>query len=310
MVGVIVVCGEALIDLVPDASGRYAARPGGSPANVAVGLGRLGVDVALLARLAADRFGGLLRSHLTGSRVNLELAVHSAEPTTLAVVHLDRAGGAGYDFYVDGCADGSWRVEELPDPLPGNGALHVSGALALPVPAMGEAVDALLVRERSRRVVTFDPNVRPALMHDEAAVRARLDRWLALADLVKVSAEDAAWIAPGTPVESLARDWRDRGPALVVVTRGAEGVYALGPAGPVDLPGVPVDVVDTVGAGDAFMSGLLAALEDSGHLTRDGLAGLSAPDLTGALTFAQRVAAYTCTREGADPPWRSEFAAC
>jgi fructokinase len=124
---------------------------------------------------------------------------------------------------------------------------------------------------------------------------------------VKVSAEDAAWIAPGVPLEDLAAQWIRHGPALVVVTRGADGVYALGPTGPVDLPGVPVDVVDTVGAGDAFMSGLLAALEDSGHLTRDALARLDAADLTGALAFAQRVAAYTCTREGADPPWLSEL---
>jgi fructokinase len=304
---VITVCGEALIDLVPDSSGRYTAKPGGSPANVAVGLGRLGVDTALLARLAADRFGDLLRAHLTGSRVRLDLVIASAAPTTLAVVHLDPAGGAGYDFYVDGCADGTWRAEDLPATLPGTGALHVSGALALPVPAMGAVVEQLLTREKPHRVITVDPNVRPILIRDEAAVRDRLLRWVRLADLVKVSAEDVAWIAPGTAPEKVAADWLALGPAVVVVTRGAAGAYALGPAGPVDLPGVPVEVVDTVGAGDAFMSGLLAALDGSGSLTREGLTGLDTEGLRASVTYAQQVAALTCGRAGADPPWRHEL---
>lgn len=299
----IVVCGEALIDLVPDRSGRYAAHPGGSPANVAVGLGRLGVDVALLARLASDRFGGLIRDHLTESGVRLDVTVHSGQPSTLAVVHLDPDGTAAYDFYVDGCADGGWELGEVPDPLPGTGALHVSGALALPVPAMGTVVEALMTRERQRRVVTFDPNVRPALVRDETLVRQRLYRWLGLADVVRASAEDIAWIAPGRSVEDVAGQWYTLGPSLVVVTRGPDGVYALGPAGPVDLPGTPVDVVDTVGAGDAFMSGLLAALD----LDRPALRGLTTPALAAALGYAGRVAAITCTRAGADPPWRAEL---
>ena len=303
----LVVCGEALIDLVPDGSGGYAARPGGSPANVAVGLGRLGFDVALFARLAGDRFGAVLREHLGTSGVRLDLAVHSTAPTTLAVVHLDPYGVAGYDFYIDGCADGTWRHEDLPAALPGTGALHASGALALPVPALGAVLDELLTREKPRRVLTFDPNIRPPLIRDEALVRARLTRWLGLTDLVKASAEDLAWIAPGEPVEEVAARWRRRGPAVVVVTRGDKGAYAVGPAGPVDLPGVPVDVVDTVGAGDAFMAGLLAALERAGQLTRPGLAGLSGPALTAALTYAQRVAAYTCGRAGANPPWADEL---
>jgi fructokinase len=306
---VIVVCGEALIDLVPDrAAGAYAARPGGSPANVAVGLGRLGVDVALLSRLADDRFGALLREHVSASRVNLALAARSAAPTTLAVVNLDRAGVATYDFYIDGCADGTWRREDLPETLPEDAALHLAGSLALPVPAMGDVCELLLRRERARRVITFDPNIRPVLVRDEAAVRTRLRRWLGLADIVKASAEDVAWIAPGQPVEAVAQDWYGLGPTLVVVTRGENGVYAVGPGGPADLAGKPVTVVDTVGAGDAFMSGLLAALEQAGRLARPALAGLTAAQLTDALGYAQRVAALTCTRVGADPPWREELA--
>jgi fructokinase len=304
---VIVVCGEILIDLVPDATGGYRARPGGGPANVAVGLGRLGVDVALLGRLAGDRFGALLREHVHSSRVRLDLMARSTAPTTLAVVHLDPAGVPAFDFYIDGCADGGWRAEELPGSLPPGGALHVSGSLALPVPTMGEVLDQLLSREQPYRLVSFDPNIRPSLIRDETAVRARLRRWLGFSDVVKASEADLAWIAPGQPVETVARGWRELGPTLVVVTRGEKGVHAVGPAGAVELAGEPVEVVDTVGAGDAFMSGLLAALERAGRLDRPALAGLTAAELTDALSFAQRVAAFTCGRVGADPPWDHEL---
>jgi fructokinase len=306
----IVVFGEALIDLVPGtAKASFTAHPGGGPANIAVGLGRLGIDVQLLARLADDQFGAMLRDHLGGSNVGLDLISPSAAPSTLAVLHLDPAGVAAYDFYIDGCADGTWRVDELPGTLPEGAALHVSGSLALANDAMADAAEALLVRERPRRVITFDPNVRPSLSRDERAMRARLERWLGLADIVKASEEDLAWIAPGRPIESVAGQWRDMGPTLVVVTRGGQGAHAVGTAGSVDLGGLQVAVVDTVGAGDAFMSGLLDALEEDDRLNRVRLETLSTDGLTAALVHAQRVAAFTCTRAGADPPWRAELAA-
>jgi fructokinase len=304
----IVICGEALIDLVPARSGAgYDARPGGGPLNVAVGLGRLGIDVALLGRLAHDQFGRRLRDHLRGSQVSLELIVASAAPTTLAVLNLDAKGVATYDFYIDGCADGGWERDQLPADLSVGAALHVSGSLALPVPSMGDALEALLTRERPRRVIAFDPNIRPSLIRDEAAVRGRLERWLGLADIVKASTEDLAWVAPGRPVESVAREWREMGPTLVVITRGEHGAHAVGPSGPVDLPGERVTVVDTVGAGDAFMSGLLASLESAGRLERPGLAGLTGEEFATAVTFAQHIAALTCGRVGADPPWQHEL---
>ncbi|MGV9304076.1 carbohydrate kinase family protein [Nonomuraea sp. NPDC004354] len=304
----IVACGEALVDLVPRRDGCFVARPGGSPANVAVGLGRLGVAVAMLARLADDGFGRLLRAHLTDSRVDLSLAVPAGEPTTLAVVTLGPERGAEYTFYVTGSADGAWQPADLPPELPaGTACVHVSGSLALAVPAMGDTLEALLRQERSRRTLAFDPNLRPRLARDPAALRARLDRWIGLVDLVKISSDDLAWLTPGEPVESVAARWRERGPAVVVVTRGAAGVHALGPEGPVDLPGRQVRVADTVGAGDAFMSGLLAALAEGGALARDRLAALPAGPLAAALDQAQHVAALTCTRVGAEPPWRAEL---
>lgn len=305
---VIVVCGEALIDLVPlGPDGAYTARPGGSPANVAVGLGRLGTPVQLLARLSDDPFGRRLADHVRASSVDLSAALPAAEPTTLAVVTLDDDGRAEYAFYVDGAADGGWQPADLPAQLPDGAALHVSGSLALAVSSMGDTMEALLRRERGRRLLALDPNVRPRLVRDEAALRARLEQWLHLVDLVKVSSDDLEWIAPGEPLEDVAARWLAAGPAVVVVTRGGDGAYALGHSGAVDLPGLPVDVADTVGAGDAFMAGLLCALDGACALDRAGLRGLDPSVLSAAVGFAQRVAAETCRRVGADPPWRSEL---
>ncbi|HEU0104266.1 MAG TPA: carbohydrate kinase [Mycobacteriales bacterium] len=305
----IVVCGEALIDLVPlDVDGGYTARPGGSPTNVAVGLGRLGSQVQLLARLSGDPFGRQLAAHVEAASVDTSYALEAQEPTTLAVVTLDDEGRAEYAFYVDGAADGGWRPADLPAQLPVGAALHVSGSLALAVASMGETVEELLRRERGSRVLTLDPNVRPRLARDEAALRTRLDGWLRLVDVVKVSSDDLDWVAPGQPVEQVAASWLAAGPALVVVTRGEHGVHAVGAAGTVDLAAGHVDVVDTVGAGDAFMAGLLCALDEAGNLTRERLESLSSDALHSALAFAQTVAAETCRRVGADPPWRAELA--
>ena len=303
----IIVGGEALIDLVPDHAGGYRPLPGGSPANTAVGLGRLGTPTALLARLADDRLGALLRAHLETSNVGLDHAVRSTAPTTLAVVDVDRDGAAGYSFYIDGCADGGWQVTDLPTDLPPDAALHVGGSFALAVEPMAAAFDTLLSREHPRRVVTFDPNIRPSLIGDETLVRDRLWRWLGMVDVVKVSADDLGWIAPNRPPADVAAEWLELGPALVVVTRGADGVHASGRGSELHLPGVPVAIADTVGAGDAFMAGLLAALDRTDRLTRTALVALTGTDLAEVLDYAQRVAAITCTRPGADPPWFDEL---
>jgi fructokinase len=312
----IVVCGEALVDLVPAAGGAgYLARPGGSPANVAVGLGRLGLDVTLLTRLSTDHFGQSIRKHLELSHVDLSLAASTADRTTVAMVTLSEAGDAGYTFGIDGGADDGWRPDELPSALPDRAALHISCGLALAVPAMGATIGALLDRERGHRVISLDPNPRPALGVDRTA----LARWLECADIVKVSEEDLAWLCPGRTPGEVAKQWRSgpdaasagkrtsAGPALVVVTRGGDGVYALGPSGEVDIAAPAVDLVDTVGAGDAFMSGLLAALDWAGRLDRDRVGTLGADDLATALRYAQRVAGLTCTRVGADPPWLADL---
>jgi fructokinase len=291
-----------------------AARPGGGPANTAVGLARLGTPTALLARIGDDAFGRMIRAHLAGSGVDLRFAVTAAEPTTLAVASLDGAGVAAYTFYVAGCADGAWSAADLPAALPADcTAVHAGGALALAVPAFGDVVEELLAREHGSRVLSVDPNVRPALVTDPAATRARWRRWLQRATVVKASVDDAGWLEPDaatpdrTGVAATAAGWSAAGPALVVVTRGGAGLYARTGRHEVWLDAEPVPVADTVGAGDALTAGLLDWLARRDLLTPDRLADLDRDALTAAARFAAHVAARCCTRPGADPPWRHEL---
>jgi fructokinase len=340
---VITVAGEALMDLVDEGGGRYRAHPGGSPANVAVGLARLGVPCSLLARISTDAFGGRLASHLSGNGVSLRDVVRAAEPTTLALASLDGAGQAAYSFYVQGTADWQWRRDELPDALaPDVGALH-AGSLAMALAPGAGAVEALLAAERARGRVTIsiDPNIRPPLAASRADEVARVERQIRLAHIVKASEEDTGWLYPGLGCESVARAWQRLGPDLVVITLGPGGAYALGPDGTeVRQPARAVRVADTVGAGDAFCAGLLDALWRRGLLGTAGgppaapgatraagarhparaaaapgaagrggataLGRIAAPDVAEVLAWAVLIAALTCERAGADPPTRQQ----
>ena len=306
----IVVCGEALVDLLSTGGDTYVARPGGSPANVAVGLTRLQVRTAFLGRLACDGFGADLRGHLEANGVDLALAVAAAEPTTLAVASVDLGGQASYTFYVTGTADWQWTEDELPDPLPGEvRALH-TGSLALALPPGRVVLTDLLRRERARGrvVLSYDPNLRPALEPDMEAARRRVAEQVGLCHLVKASREDIALLHPDTDALDVARTWLADGPSIVVVTDGGAGATAVTNAGTTYCPSPPVEVVDTVGAGDAFTAGLLAWLDRSGALG-SGPAGLGAVDVAAMLRYAADVAALTCTRAGADPPDPAALAA-
>jgi fructokinase len=310
---VITVAGEALIDLVEEGRGRYRAHPGGSPANVAVGLARLGVPCSMLARISGDALGDQLAAHLAGNGVSLRDVRRVPEPTTLALASLDGAGQAAYSFYVRGTADWQWSRGELPEALPPDvRALH-AGSLALALPPGARALEDLLAAERARGRVTIsiDPNIRPALAASRAEERTRVERQIRLAHIVKASEEDTGWLYPGVATEAVARDWQQLGPRLVVITLGDRGAYVLAPDGTeVRRPARPVQVVDTVGAGDAFCAGLLDALWRAGQLGAAGERGTGKP-LTGAglaeiLDWAVLVAALTCERPGADPPTADE----
>lgn len=308
----ITVAGEALIDLVDEGGGRYRAHPGGSPANVAVGLARLGVPCSLLGRVSTDALGGQLASHLAGNGVSLRDVVRADEPTTLALASLDGAGQAAYSFYVQGTADWQWRPGELPGVLPPDvSGLH-AGSLALALGPGARAVEDLLAAERVRGKVTIsiDPNIRPPLAGRRADEVARVERQLRLAHIVKASEEDTGWLYPGAGSEVVAREWQRLGPRLVVITLGARGAYALAPDGTeVRRPARPVQVADTVGAGDAFCSGLLDALWRGGLLGAGGdkaLGGLTGRQIGEILDWAVLIAALTCERPGADPPTGDE----
>lgn len=303
------VLGEAIVDLVAENERRFVAHPGGSPLNVAVGLGRLGRPVSLAARLSHDSFGAMFREHLAASTVDPRHLVDAPEPSSLAVATLDAAGVAGYDFWTEGTADWQWTDAELAGIVDDDTVALHTGSLALELAPGAARIVELLARIKGRTTISYDPNVRMAKRGPVEAGRAAVERVVALADVVKVSSEDLDWLYPGEQPVAAAARWATAGPALVVVTLGGDGAVAVRAGGEqVRRPSPPVTVVDTVGAGDAFSSGLLGALAERGALDRAG-AGLSEVDLAPALERAALVAALTCARAGADPPTLADVTA-
>jgi fructokinase len=304
--GRIAVIGEALVDLVETGDDEpRLARPGGSPYNVAIGLARLERDVSFVGRLSQDPLGTVLRNHALRSGVDLSLAVDAREPSTVALVELDASGAAQYRFGVDGTADFLWTDTELARIPDGVAAVHFGSLASWLGPgdaAIARRVGAL---RASGATVTYDPNVRPHLQPDPVVARRQIELTVPLAHLVKTSEEDLAWLRPGESIQAVADDWLAMGPAAVVVTHGGDGATAFTAGGAIRRPPVPVRLVDTVGAGDAFMSGLLDALDRRGLLTPGGVA--DAP-LAEVLDDAGLVAAITCSRAGANPPRRAELA--
>lgn len=307
----IVVCGEALIDLVPAstrASDLLSARLGGGPFNTAVALGRLGVPTSYLGRLSTDGFGERLRTALSTAGVDLHLAAAGDEPTPLAVVQLNAAGDATYRFYVDGTADRLLSDTDIPDPLPAAALAYHFGTLSLVTEPGANTLEHMMRHARAAgKVIALDPNVRPAFLPDRAEYRARLDVWLAHAHIVKVSAADLGWLYPGERSAAVVDRWLGRGAKLVVVTDGATGAIATGAAGEITVPAPAVTVVDTIGAGDAFNAGLMAWLHSNQLLGSDQLSRVGRDEVAAAVGFANRVAAFTCSRAGADPPWAYEL---
>jgi fructokinase len=305
--GAIAVIGEALIDLVElgDDEPRLA-HPGGSPYNVAIGLARLDRPTAFVGRISTDPLGSVLRNHALRSGVDLGLAVETADPSTVALVELDDSGAARYRFGIAGTADFRWTDAELSRVPADLAAVHF-GSLASWLPPGDAAIARRVAALRAAGVaVSYDPNVRPHLQPDAATARAQVERAVALAHLVKTSEEDLAWLYPAEPVEEVVAGWLALGPSAVVVTRGAAGATAHTRRGSVSRAPVPVEIVDTVGAGDAFMSGLLAALAGRELLSPDGIA---VADFGELLDDAGLVAALTCARAGANPPHRADLAA-
>ncbi|MFP4436448.1 MAG: carbohydrate kinase family protein [Chloroflexaceae bacterium] len=309
--------GEILIDFLPlTANGTttgFSMHPGGGPFNVAVGLARLEEPVAFAGKVSRDFFGRYLRTYVEAQGIDARFLLTSdAAPSTLAFVAME-AGEPVFTFYGEGTADALLRLEELPAALFEETAILHFGGISLLRGTTPGAVLTTVERLKGQALLSFDPNMRPKLIHEERSYRNVLQSFFRLADLVKISAADIAWLAPGQPVEQVAVDLLDQGAAMVIVTRGSAGVLALRTASAGEperweVPPVQVRVADTVGAGDAFSAGLLAALSRQGVSSRADLLKLPAAAVAEALHFAATVAALTCSRTGANPPTSAEVA--
>lgn len=308
---VIVVCGEALIDLTHGAdepAGAFTAHPGGGPCNTAVGLGRLGVPTSFLGRLSTDRFGVRLREHLGAAGVDLSLVRDTDAASTLAVAHLGARGDASYAFYATHTAD----VDLLPADLPDLGAeveaLHF-GTLSLALEPVGSTLSGLLRREHAhgRRLLALDPNVRTVMIRDLPAYRTRLEELISLSHVVKVSDADVAAVWPDQAVDDTVARLASSGPSLLTLTCGGDGVRVHHRSGTTHVPSVTVTVHDTIGAGDTFNAALLAWLHGAGCLSPAAVQALRGDQVHELVSFAARAAAITCSRPGADPPWAHEL---
>lgn len=298
----ILVAGEALVDLAVRSDCSVEAHLGGGPFNSARALGRLGVPVGFLGRLSTDAFGRRARAALVEDGVDLGCVVGTDDPTTLALAELDERGTATYRFYTDGTSVPGLTVDEALARLPATvDAVHV-GTLGLVLEPLATASEAVVRRLGGDALVLVDPNVRPAVLRDPEAYRARLARIVALADVVKVSDEDLAWLAPGATPEAAAQALLAAGARTVFVTLGGEGALVIGPGFSERVAAPSVVVADTIGAGDAFAGGLLAWWHEHGH--PDLATPTAARD---AAAFACAVAAATVARPGADPPRRAEL---
>ena len=278
----VLVVGEALVDVVED-----QALPGGSPLNVAVGLQRLGVPATLHSSFGADQHGVAIAQHLEASGVTVTPGTVSDRDTPVAQATIGPDGAASYAFSID------W--DPGPFDTTGYALVHTGSIGAALEPGASEVERALAATDA---LVSFDPNVRPALMGDHAAAVARVERFVALADIVKASDEDVEWLYPDGGVTEILERWAALGPRLVVVTRGADGAEAFAAGETVHVPAFVTTLVDTIGAGDSFMAGLLAAVLRNGF-----------DDVRGAVTYAARCAGITVSRPGADPPTADEVAA-
>lgn len=303
---VVLTVGEALIDVVhPRDGGGPAEHVGGSPANVAIGLAALDHPSRLTAYLGDDERGARIRRHVEGYGVRLTEGSVGAERTSTATATLDEAGVATYDF------DLEWRVGE--QDLDEVGHLH-TGSLAATLEPGGSAVVGLMLQARQSATTSYDPNCRPGIMGTPEDARQRIEQCIGLADVVKASLEDVEWLYGDAPVEQVVELWCRLGPALALVTRGGEGavVHLSGPDATIELEPKEVPVVDTVGAGDSFMAGLLSGLLDAGLLgspqARERLRRADLDDVVSALERAGATASFTVGRAGAAAPTRADLA--
>lgn len=308
----ITVIGESLVDIISDPrqtgparTGTAEAHPGGSPLNVAVGAARLGLETTLVTHYAEDRFGRMIEEHLQANGVTA--IVGGSAPTSTATATLGSGGAATYDFGISWDFNGA----SLPALAAVEGSTHVhTGSIATMLGPGDKATLALVHAAREFATVSYDPNCRPAISPDVAAARTQVEVFVAASDIVKASDEDLSWLYPDRAPEQTLAAWLELGPALVALTRGASGPVVLTRRGRVEMPGEDINLVDTVGAGDSFMAALisgLAQLQALGPGGRKRLEILDREELHGLAAYANRAAAITCSRPGANPPHSAEL---
>jgi len=303
-------CGEALIDMLPRTSTEgepaFAPYAGGAVFNTAIALGRLGAPSAFFSGISNDMLGQILTETLEASKVDTQYCARSDRPTTVAFVKLVN-GQATYAFYDENTAGRLLSQDQLPN-LPNEISTLFFGGISLVNDPAASTYEALQAREAPTRVTMIDPNIRPGFIAGkEAEYRARIERMIARADIVKLSDEDLHWLLGAGDVSALARQVLEKGPKLVFITEGAAGARAITATQNRFVAATKVIVADTVGAGDTFNAGALTALHEAGALTKSALATLSDATLDAALTLGTRSAAVTVSRPGANPPWRHEL---
>ena len=302
-------CGEALIDMLPcntqAGETSFVPHSGGAVFNTSIALGRLGIPVSLISGISKDLFGDILCASLDESGVRRDCAIYSDRPTTLAFVRLDD-GQASYVFYDENSAGRMLTPDDIL-PIRNEAKAMFFGGISLATEPCGSFYEALMMREAAKRVIMVDPNIRPAFISDEPAYRARLKRMFAQADIVKLSDEDLEWITGEQEIASGADTLLHDGVPIVFVTQGAKGAHAFTRQHRVFVPARKVAVVDTVGAGDTFNAGLLAAFWRAGALAKSSILDADRSLLETALDLGVRTAAITVSRAGASPPWAKEI---
>jgi fructokinase len=308
----LLVCGEALIDVFVrmEAGLVLKAAAGGSPFNVAMGLGRLGMPTAFLGAISHDVFGDYLQNTLRNAGVSLDFVQRTPKQTTLSIVSDQADGSVRYTFHGQDTADRDLNLADLPKVLSPEIRCVAFGSYSLAVEPVGDTLEHFAHRVGTDRVISLDPNVRPSLIPNREEWRRRFKSLLSRASIVKASDEDIEHgIEPGCDLHQLGQTWRDQGCALVVITRGPKPVLAFGSFGELEVQAPTVDVIDTVGAGDSFHAALLASLHQRSLLSPDALRALDSVNAAAVLDFAASAAAVTCSRRGADMPTWGEVQA-
>ena len=290
-----------LIDLIPGADGARVPHVGGGPANTAKALARLGHDVQFIDGISTDEYGVAARKELLDDEVKLDLALTSDKPTCLAIISLDANGGASYEFKIDGTATFDFDLKWLPDPSRYKPqVLHIGTLVTVIQPGADVLYDwAMQVAEFAP--IVFDPNIRPSVMGDHDLYEAAVEKWAALSSVIKVSDDDMAWLYPGQKYEDVAQRWLNDGTALVVVTRGSNGIIGFTADGAIEVDGAKITVADTVGAGDTVGAIIVEAMIEKGILA------LTGDVLKATLHRAAVAAGITCSRKGAQPPYKHEL---